>query len=244
MQPLLELFLDQARYCKSVEELSLVIEGIFKDIGFDMWGYQTESDIALEKSAPIIIHNFPQKWVNYYINNNFSEVDPVIKYGTSLTMPFQWSQLNESNNLNKESLEFNDLAKDFGLDDGLGIPLIGGNGRRSMISLVSDTNPKEMASLFKTQKDQIVAMCFAFHSIAKDLIKDDNLTIKKGELSDREKECLLWAIKGKSSWETGMILGISERTVIFHINNAKKKFNVVSKYHLIAIAISEGHIKI
>ncbi|RWF05572.1 MAG: LuxR family transcriptional regulator [Mesorhizobium sp.] len=41
-------------------------------------------------------------------------------------------------------------------------------------------------------------------------------------LSKREMECISWVAKGKSSWDIGMILGISENTVNFHI----KKVNI------------------
>jgi DNA-binding CsgD family transcriptional regulator len=34
-------------------------------------------------------------------------------------------------------------------------------------------------------------------------------------LSEREKACLLWTARGKSSWEIGRILSISENTVAF-----------------------------
>jgi LuxR family quorum-sensing system transcriptional regulator CciR len=48
-------------------------------------------------------------------------------------------------------------------------------------------------------------------------------------LSDREKACLSWTAVGKSSWEIGRILLISENTVIFHIKNAMKKLGVNSR---------------
>ena len=50
-----------------------------------------------------------------------------------------------------------------------------------------------------------------------------------GELSDREKACLSWAAIGKSSWEIGRILCISENTVIFHIKNAMRKLGANSR---------------
>lgn len=50
-----------------------------------------------------------------------------------------------------------------------------------------------------------------------------------GELSDREKACLSWAAIGKSSWEIGRILAISENTVIFHIKNAMRKLGANSR---------------
>jgi LuxR family transcriptional regulator, activator of conjugal transfer of Ti plasmids len=49
------------------------------------------------------------------------------------------------------------------------------------------------------------------------------------ELSEREKACLSWTALGKSSWEIGQILHISENTVIFHIENAMKKLRTSSR---------------
>ncbi|MDW9912848.1 hypothetical protein GOB19_33180 [Sinorhizobium meliloti] len=42
-------------------------------------------------------------------------------------------------------------------------------------------------------------------------------------LTVREKECICWVAKGKSSWDIGAILGISENTVDYHIKIAMKK---------------------
>src|SRR4051794_19520002 len=50
-----------------------------------------------------------------------------------------------------------------------------------------------------------------------------------GQLSEREKACLSWAAVGKSSWEIGRILGISENTVIFHVKNAMRKLGANSR---------------
>jgi hypothetical protein len=33
-------------------------------------------------------------------------------------------------------------------------------------------------------------------------------------LTPREKECMLWTLRGKTAWETGAILGISQETEI------------------------------
>ncbi|ESW68127.1 LuxR family transcriptional regulator [Mesorhizobium sp. LSJC277A00] len=49
------------------------------------------------------------------------------------------------------------------------------------------------------------------------------------KLSPREKECLMWTARGKSSWETGMILGISANTVNFHIKNIMTKLDAASR---------------
>ena len=45
-------------------------------------------------------------------------------------------------------------------------------------------------------------------------------------LTERERTCLQWVAVGKTSWETGRIIGVAERTVNFHIQNACRKLGV------------------
>ncbi|WP_128932095.1 response regulator transcription factor [Bradyrhizobium zhanjiangense] len=48
-------------------------------------------------------------------------------------------------------------------------------------------------------------------------------------LSEREKQCLRWVEKGKSSWAIGVILDVSVNTVNFHIKNAMRKLETISR---------------
>ncbi|MGJ4907508.1 response regulator transcription factor [Bradyrhizobium oligotrophicum] len=64
-----------------------------------------------------------------------------------------------------------------------------------------------------------------------------------GELSDREKACLSWAASGKSSWEVGRILSISESTVVFHIKNAMRKLGAANRTLAAVKAIELGLIQ-
>ncbi len=62
-------------------------------------------------------------------------------------------------------------------------------------------------------------------------------------LSPREQEVLKWLKKGKSSWDISVILGISERTVNFHINNVMQKLDAITRTQAVAIAIEKGMIE-
>ncbi|WP_083981830.1 helix-turn-helix transcriptional regulator [Arsukibacterium ikkense] len=57
-------------------------------------------------------------------------------------------------------------------------------------------------------------------------------------LTKRELECLNWAAAGKTSWEIGHILGISERTVNFHIGNCMQKTNSANRQQAISKCLS------
>ncbi|WBO23156.1 helix-turn-helix transcriptional regulator [Sphingomonas abietis] len=67
---------------------------------------------------------------------------------------------------------------------------------------------------------------------------------KRELLSSRERECLFWAMSGKTAWETSVILGISRRTVEFHLANAVKKLGAVNKHQAALMALNQGLFKL
>jgi len=64
--------------------------------------------------------------------------------------------------------------------------------------------------------------------------------MNKPPLTNRELQCLAWVSKGKTSWETATILGLSESTVNFHLRNASRKLNVYGRQACIAQAWQMG----
>ena len=65
----------------------------------------------------------------------------------------------------------------------------------------------------------------------------DTLEAQSDQLTERETEILRWLMEGKTSWDIGKILSISERTVKFHVNNTLVKLNAVNRTHAVAKAI-------
>jgi len=59
-------------------------------------------------------------------------------------------------------------------------------------------------------------------------------------LSVRELEVLRWLGEGKKSYDIGIILDISHRTVDFHVKNITKKLNVVTRAQAVATALKAG----
>jgi DNA-binding CsgD family transcriptional regulator len=58
----------------------------------------------------------------------------------------------------------------------------------------------------------------------------------------RERDCLAWAAKGKSDWDIGEILNISEKTARQHIENARLKFGVKTRVQAVVLACRAGAI--
>jgi len=63
-------------------------------------------------------------------------------------------------------------------------------------------------------------------------------------VSARELDCLKWTAAGKTAWEASVILGISERTVRFHLNAAREKLNCTTTTQAVAKAVSHQLIDI
>jgi DNA-binding NarL/FixJ family response regulator len=56
-----------------------------------------------------------------------------------------------------------------------------------------------------------------------------NIWAQTVQLNDREVETLTWAARGKTSIEIAQIIGLSKRTVDFHIDNARSKLGVTTR---------------
>ncbi len=65
-------------------------------------------------------------------------------------------------------------------------------------------------------------------------------TPDRAHLSPRGIECLQWAAAGKSDADIATLVGISEATAHFHIEQAKKKLGVKTRVEAVAVAVLQG----
>lgn len=58
------------------------------------------------------------------------------------------------------------------------------------------------------------------------------------DLTQREIDALSWSARGKTSDEIAQILGLTRRTVDFHIDNARAKLGVATRIEAVATAVA------
>jgi DNA-binding NarL/FixJ family response regulator len=63
-------------------------------------------------------------------------------------------------------------------------------------------------------------------------------------LTEREREVLTWVGRGKTSAEIAIILGLRERTVNFHCDQAMKRLDVINRTQAVAKAVAYGLIAV
>jgi DNA-binding CsgD family transcriptional regulator len=59
-------------------------------------------------------------------------------------------------------------------------------------------------------------------------------------LTRQEIECLRWCKEGKTNWEIGAILRISEKTVEFHLGNAMRKLGAGNRITAVVRGLKLG----
>ena len=62
------------------------------------------------------------------------------------------------------------------------------------------------------------------------------------QLTPRQRDCVALAAQGKSDWEIGLLLGISDSTVHKHIEDAKRRFGVSTRIQLVVRSLHEARL--
>ena len=63
-------------------------------------------------------------------------------------------------------------------------------------------------------------------------------------LTRQELECLRWCKEGKTNWEIGEILAISEKTAEFHLSNVMRKLGASNRITAVVKGIKQGIISL
>ncbi len=203
--------------------------------------YGARIPTSLTQPSFIYVSGYPEKWRERYLERNYLCIDPVVAHCTRSSLPINWSQVAPLEKKDKQARMFMDEARDHGLRSGISFPVHTACGESAMFSLGSSDDHKKAGPRIEAMSPNALLFTAHLHEAVRRLFSQvDHLPISQISLTEREKQCLLWAAEGKTTWETARILNISERTVIFHVQNAAEKLNVVNRQQAIARAISTG----
>lgn len=224
----------------SVEEIHAACSSLCRDFGFDHFIYGARIPTSLVKPSIFIINGFPTAWWEHYKHSGYMEIDPVVAHCSQQIHPLIWSYSRPPGGDAPHVRRFMGEARDHGLKNGASFPLHCPQGDFALLSLTSENPPPKSTSRPAEAIPFVHLLTTYLHEAVRRVVEIREIPATRKPLTQREKECLLWAAEGKSSWETSMILGISERTVVFHLQNATAKMGVANRQHAVARAISLG----
>ncbi|HWF58850.1 MAG TPA: LuxR family transcriptional regulator [Nitrospira sp.] len=185
----------------------------------------------------VVNASYPDEWLYLYWKNGFADVDPVFKSALKSPGTQHWREIYRHMSSEKEH-EFLATARQFGLCDGITTGSVDpACGVATFCSFASEQalDAKQMVPLVE------YAGYYIHMALLRAAPKSAPQTARcVKELSAREVTILNWMKNGKTNWEIGKILGVSERTIRFHIESIFSKLEVTSRSQAVATAIEHG----
>lgn len=208
-----------------------------RQLGFDTVSAMAVVDHGLGRSDFVLIDNAPEGYNDAFHDVPSMRRDPVMQHCRRHTVPIVWNQDTYT------SQGLGDLWEEqarFGYCTGIAMALHLPQGRHFALGVERDRPlPADRGELTRIVAD---LQLFAVHAqdAAMRVLAPDLAIADLPALTPRELEVLRWTMEGKTAWEVGTILGITERTAVLHVNNAMHKLQCSSKHQAVLKALRLG----
>jgi DNA-binding CsgD family transcriptional regulator len=183
------------------------------------------------------------EWRARYAERGYFNSDVVTHSAIHRSSPFTWDDLDLKRLSGTARTVFHEGREAMQVANSLVIPIHNANGFAGFVSLFFADSTPPHASLRRSL--EIVAI-YALEK-AKDLhgLQPDHAGWDQPcELTARQREALAFMAQGKTDWEIGKILGISEKTANNHLDAVKRKLGVATRAQAVARAVHSGWIAI
>lgn len=223
----------------SLDADEFLLESVLSCYGLENLAYVTTDPSSIKSRNPTYKVTYSAAWQEFYKKSGAEIHDPAIVYGLREIIPFEWRNVEL---LEPEQNTFLNIASDFGLgNNGFSIPIRDRTGAKALVSMTVRHNDQKWAKYSRRYRSELVNIAYLLHERFSPKTELDNCQQYLGEdLTEREIESLQWTALGKTSEETAIILGLSCRSVNFHVNNAKTKLDTVTRSHAVARASALG----
>lgn len=223
---------------ESVDDLAAAMALVAAELGFQYFALSHHVDVAAAGSAAIRLHNYPTRWAEYYDRRALGVTDPVHRASHVTSIGFCWSRISTMVPLTPRDRQMLVRGRKEGIGDGFTVPAnVPGEARGSCSFANEAGRPMPMTMLPLAQ----LAGGFAFETARRLWSGRGHLADPPPRpLTDRQRDCVLWAARGKSDWEISRILGVSEQTVISHLAHARERYGVQNRTLLAIRALIDG----
>lgn len=193
----------------------------------------------LSKPAPlkprnaVVLDQWPAEWGRRYFENGYITKDPTIRRLNAGVEPFTWGEVTRETVRGGPGKRVMEEARDFRLNDGFTIAIRTLEGDIVGLSLAGEqvdlsANARGAMQLLST------------YAIAKSLELISQQCRSPANLTARELSALRWAAEGKSRWEIGNLMGISEHGADKHLRTIRSKLGTTTTAFAIAEAFRAG----
>lgn len=208
-----------------------------KGLGFETVSATAIVDRGIGSSDCYTVDNTPSAYLEHFRDRTAGRRDPVLQHCKRQSIPIIWDQRTYT------AQGLGDLWEEqapFGYRTGIALALHLPEGRHFFVGADRDRPlPTDRAELTRMVADLQLFAVHALDAASRVLVPVESQP-ERPALTPRELETLRWTMDGKTAWEVGTILGITERTAVLHINNAMHKLGCVNKHQAVLKALRLG----
>lgn len=217
------------------------LQGAAQDLGFERVMFAVIPQPKTNIADVFLRSNYPEDWRAHYERHNLRATDPTVEHCFKSNAPFAWMPQSFKTPAQQSLYE---EASAFGLKVGVTLPIRGVDGEVGMLTCVRDEAPgaKFLRDLYQNLSALTLLRDVAFEAMSK-FIHAEAVVEDAPALTARELDSLQWLAAGKTAWEIGRILSISEAGANFHIGNLRRKFRVNRRSDVVLKAIRLGLIE-
>lgn len=232
-----EDFVDSSQRAATPDELArLYARAIFTE------GYENcvLSSINGHNVGHIAWFDFPDGYLDAYIQNRWERIDPVLAASLSAARPFYWSDAVARTRLSKRQIAFMNECRELKVHSGLVFPFHGPNRRLAIMSI----SRRSADSPDKGRTSLLHAISMQTWSRHQELTVNQLFIEPDVALTPRELEILKRCKDGKTRPQIGEILSISTKTVEFHLRSIMDKLGANNQVSAVVSALKRGLIEL
>jgi DNA-binding CsgD family transcriptional regulator len=213
------------------------VVGFTRRLGFETVHATFVVDRPPREPDFVWVDHTPEAYRELFNDPEGGRNDPVSQHCKHSSVPIIWDQSTYVAAGRGEKWE---IQARYGYRTGMALALHMRAGRHFFIGVDRDqslpSDPDELARMAGA------LYLFAAHAqeAAQRLLVRDAHQLQAVRLTSREIEALQWTLEGKTAWEIGRILSISEQTAARHVNNATRKLECVNKLPAAVKALRMG----
>lgn len=235
---LVQAFVRDVGRIESEQQLTQLLDDMSSSLGFAFFALTHHVDLRHAPQPAIRLATYPAEWIDYFDSQRLGPLDPVHRASHLTSVGFAWSKVPAMIRLSERDHDILSRAASAGIGDGFTIPAhVPGESLGSCSFATRRGEPIPAEALPAVQ---LVGL-FAFEA-ARRLSRIRSVDFDLPALTDRQRDCLVWAARGKSDWEISRILGISHETVIQHVKQARERYGVGKRTLLAIHALFDGTI--
>lgn len=235
-----EDFIEQSNQATNLTTLFSIYSAAMEQYGYDrvLFALVNDHPTLQQEAQHGVVKNYPEDWVAHYLAEGYDKIDPVRQRVMVSVEAFTWDQLVATTQFSKIQQKLFNEAREAGLNNGIGIPLRGPGGT---IAGVGAASSQLNVSPFDRFGQRANLITYQFYFSFWRLMEQKNSKANV-QLSQREKDILLWSATGKSREDIALALFISSHTVDYHIRNIFRKLETHTMISAVVKAIQMGYI--